>query len=490
MQKQRKIGIINITLYNFLGRIIFFVFLFFAGFYASRVLSKVEFGHAQYFTWVVSITWLLISLGGTSTVNRHLSFAYTNHHFLSLRRMFGYGASLMGLSAILGLTLWFLYCYVNDSFFAPAAYALLGSQFLLNYLQSMVAGLYRYKAILYANLVASACGALFLFYFLPIYRVDAYLLNLVLINIILSIWYMIDLFKVYRAEKMNYVPKDENIPELKVLNKTSLYFGFSAILAAIVWQRTEIFFIRQAFDFEQVAVYGIALSLIAIFSEPLRIIPGTLLSYFAGIGDDIQQVKIKFNSFFKHFSWLVIFVMLFVFFDAQDMIRIVYTDKYIESVLPMQVLIIGFIPGICSYVLMNMHVGLGKVRFLLIQDILSAVVFLGVVIPGIHYYGLEGAAMGKSAGIIFSVVLGTWYTCFRLKMPFPVKSILLSVIFSVALMYPLRNVWDQNLFIIAIKFTLCAAAYIIVSMLSGVIDKAIVPRVYNEVLKIIRKQDV
>lgn len=489
-KNERNIRVVNITLYNFIGRIGFFIFLFFVGLYSSRVLSASDFGKAQYFLWMVNFSWLILSLGGTSSIVRHLSSAFRKNHIKVIRQMIRFALLMMVLSSLAAITTWVLYSNYNQYYFSTFAYTLLFTQFVVNYLQIVMASLFRYRSLLIVNTIVSVAGILMLLYFLPTYQLDAYLGVLTLVNVLMILMYGIDVIRVYSKLKQNPTPspasEEDTMPAFKSLFKTSAYFGLSAILAAIVWQRTELYFIRLELDFSSIAVYGVALSLIALFAEPFRIIPGSLLTYFAGIHDNQQLINQQFTRFFSHFVWAVVFVLLFVWFNANELVSAIYTDRYASSADLIRILLIGFIPGICSYVIMNMHTGLSKARFLLWQDLSSAAVFLVLVLVLIQMAGLTGVAWAKALAMCFSVLAGVLYTRFKLGIPFPVRHIVSTVLLAIAIHWMVAQMPIDGIVGLVVKLMLSFAVYLMFSLWFKLLAKDIVQNIIHEVLAILR----
>ncbi len=489
-KNERNIRVVNITLYNFIGRIGFFIFLFFAGLYSSRVLSASDFGKAQYFIWMVNFTWLVLSFGGTSSIVRHLSSAFRKNQVQVIRQMIRFALLMTLISTIAAITTWILYSRYNQYYFSTFAYTLLITQFAVNYLQTLMASLYRYRSLFFINTFVSVSGIVLLLLLLPEYKLEAYLGVLTIVNMLLLAGYVFEILRIYFRIKHNKdtvsEPVTEDIPPFRQLLKTSAYFGLSAILAAILWQRTELYFIRLQLDFSSIAVYGVALSLIALFAEPFRIIPGGLLTYFAGIHEDKELINVQFSRFFSHFVWAVVFVLLFVWFNADQLVSAVYTDRYYQSAALIKILLIGFIPGICSYVMMNMHTGLSKARFLLWQDLLSASVFLVLIYFLISADGLIGVAWAKALAMCFSVAAGVWYTRFKLHISFPVKNILLSFILAILVHWLTGFISVGGLQGLAIKMVLAFVCYFSISYWLKILARDIINNIVEEGLKILK----
>jgi O-antigen/teichoic acid export membrane protein len=379
-----------------------------------------------------------------------------------------------------GLFAW-LYRSADISLSVWPVISLALSQCLLSYLQVFIQSLYRYKAMFFLNLAAAITGIIFLVVAMPLWGAIAYVYVMLLINVILCTGYAImivgELSGIKNVEKTG---EQEHLP-LRGLITTSLFYAASAVLSGILWQRFEITLLKEYFGYEKVAVYGIAFTVMALFTEPLKMLPGVLTYYFAGIGDQSEKAAAQFGSYFRHFCWIVIFTGVFVWADARHIVTVLYTDKYLESVYYLRILLVGMIPGVCSYVLMNMHIGLGKARFLVIQDAIGAVVFLILFFAGNYFFELYGIAWAKSVAILICVALGLWYTGSRLKFSIPYRSISLSVLLSLVLLCPLAGLGSSSVVLLAIKGLVLFFAYVFVSRKLKIIDGELVDNIIQQI---------
>lgn len=488
MSGQPKIRLVNITILNFLARIIFYVFIFISGYIASRVLSTESFGQLHYVTFLINVLWMFTNLGIPNVLSRYFPQAYQQQHKGSVGQLLKVAFIAFVITNVLvGLT--FYYFFQRAAIELPLfpLFIFASSQILLAYLNVFMQSVYRYRTTFWMNVIACIAGTTCLYLTIPVFGVLAYVWSFVLVHLILSVGYIITISKAVKDIK----PVESNfvLPDVSQLLKVALYFAVSAILAGMVWQRFELSILKNYFDYAHLALYGVAFTVIALFAEPLKLIPGVLLYYFANMGDKHQEASEQFSMFFKHFCWFVIFIGIFIWFDAQHIITLLYTDKYLESAYYVKILLPGIIPGVCSYALMNTHVGLGKARFLFIQDIITATIFLGLAFGLIHIFGLEGAAWAKSVAIGFSVTMGLIYTHFRLKYTVPFQSLFLSVVISMLLIAPFQETFSMSWIGISLKFIVAFILYGIISWYTHTIDRSVVRKIMEE-LKLKKQANV
>jgi O-antigen/teichoic acid export membrane protein len=341
---------------------------------------------------------------------------------------------------------------------------------------------YRYKPLFYLNLFACILGLGFLLITFANLQQLAYVYCFIIVNLFLSIAYCLLLSKFLNNMHAVAGLGHEEIPSAKSWVKTSAYFAISAILAGILWQRFELSFLKHYYNFDQLAVYGIAFTLVSLFAEPLKLIPSGLLYYFSGIQHQQEQASAKFSDFFIHFVWLVSFCGAFIYAHTDEIVVLFYTAKYAAAAEYARCLLIGFIPGVCGYVFMNMHTGLGKARFLFIQDSLCALLFIAGMGFSIPWFGLIGAALTKSSVMIFSVIVGAWYTRYHLRYDLPVVKPLLSFLIAFVLVYLSRGMFVESSILLLIKAVILFGLYLIISLPLGLIRKDLI----NEAMGFIR----
>ena len=486
MEENRKIGVIHITLYNFIAKLIFSVFLFFVSAYSSRNLSYDQLGLAQYVTWTVNFAWLILNFGGANTIQRYVAGAYVQHQKKALRKylLFGVGAGFFSIA--MGIAAIVLYTIVQPTAQKfPGTIWLLVVQFAVGYLQVMAQSMFRYRSIFYINVVVSIVGALFLMMSIDTYKVKAYIWMYILINLIQIIAYTIVIIRAY-AEVKQVAPdtQPEEAVSTRTLLQTCLYFGVSAILAAALWQRPELYVVKKYLGFNKVAEYSIALNTILLMLEPIKMLGGAMQSYFAGMAHLTDQLKSQFLQFYKHYVWLAIFSGTCLWIEADAVVSFIYTPKYIVSAYLVKILLLGFIPGVCTHLMMHLFVGLKRTRYLVIQDVLVAVLFVLLLCVQLTGLSIETVASVKALSFIVSFAMAVWYLQMRLLFPFPIAEMIKSLGLSIVLLYLLQMIPGAHIGFVVLRTSIAALLYFILSLKLGLIDKPILQNVLNELKRI------
>jgi O-antigen/teichoic acid export membrane protein len=479
MSARPNIQLLNITILNFLARITFYVFIFFAGYIASRSLTTDQFGQIHFITLILNICWIVFNLGLPNVLARYLSQSFFNNQINLISKLFRF-TFWGGIITMICTVISYFVIYHYNAFDFTIGYVLTFavSQLLLSYLTLVMQSFKLFKPMFVANVIGCALGLLFLWLAINQFGGVAYLIAYTLVYFILIGTYLYQIQKAIKVVKQQ-TSTEYYLPSRSNMLKTSLYFAVSAILAGILWQRFELSVLKLSVGYSELAIYGVAFTFIALFAEPLKLIPSVLLYYFANITEH-AKASVQFARFFKHFSWLVIFIGVFVWFNASALVITVYTDKYIESVNYVHILLVGIIPGTFSYVMMHTHVGMGKARFLLVQDILSALVFVILFFVLFDKIGIEGAAWAKSIAMLFSVMLGLIYTSARLKFDVPFKELVASLALSLLLVIPTVDFGSWSLLLLMLKCALLAGLYVVVSWYTRIIERGILLQAWDK----------
>ena len=475
MSQAPHIRLSNITLLNFLSKIVFYLFVFAVGIISSRNLTSHAFGEIQFLSFLVGLSWMGLNFGLPGMFAKYWPTAILTHngkliHQLLKRALF---TACISITAHIIFVI-IIYQIVIIHIFLVHIVLWTFSNIALAVTSVLMQATYRYKQSFYLNLFACLMGLGFLFISFSHLQQLAYIYCFFIVNLFLSIGYCILLFKFLQNIKSSVELGHEDIPPANSWLKTSAYFSISAILAGILWQRFELSFLKHYYNFDQLAVYAIAFTLVSLFAEPLKLIPSGLLYYFSGIQHQQEKASAKFSDFFIHFAWLVSFCGAFIYAHMDEMVVFFYTGKYAAAAEYARYLLIGFIPGVCGYVFMNMHTGLGKARFLFIQDSLCALLFIAGLGFAIPWFGLMGAALTKSAVMIISVIVGAWYTRYHLRYDLPVVKPLLSFLIACVLVYLTREIFTENLIRLLIKTAILFGVYLIVSLPLGLIRKDLI----------------
>lgn len=458
------------------------MFLFFVSAYASRNLSTYHLGMAQYITWTVNFAWLIFNFGGANTLQRYVAIAYVQQQSAALKKYLLFGLVAAGISILMATTAVWVYTYIQPAAQKfPGTIWLLVFQFAVGYLQVMAQSLFRYRSIFYINVFVSVVGIVFLMSTIDTYKVYAYIWMYILVSLVQVIGYTIVVFNAYRQfEREAMKPATEDVVSNRTLFLTCLYFGISAILAAALWQRPELYIVKKTLGFSKIAEYSVALNIIMLLLEPIKMLGGAMQSYFAGMAHLTDEVKSRFYIFYKHYTWLAIFSGVCLWMEADAIVSFVYTEKYVSSVPLVKVLLLGFIPGVCSHLMMHLFVGLKQTRYLIWQDIIVAILFGGMFWFSFSWMTIETVSAIKAISFIASFAMAVWYIQLRMKFPFPIFEMVKSLGLSIMLLGGAHLLPGSDIGMTFFRIVLAGVLYLILSITLGLIDKQILVNVLDE----------
>ena len=487
MEENRKIGVIHITLYNFIAKLIFSMFLFFVSAYASRNLSTHHLGLAQYITFTVNLAWLIFNFGGANTLQRYVAVAFVKQQPKALKKylFFGVGAAVVSILLATGALTTYTYLQPDAQKF-PGTIWLLVFQFAVGYLQVMAQSMFRYRSIFYINLLVAVIGSVFLVWNIEAHKVNAYVWMYILVSIIQVICYSIVVVRAYLQFAQEAPARStEEIVSTKTLLYTCLYFGVSAILAAALWQRPELYLVKKYLGFNKVAEYSVALNIILLLLEPIKMFGGAMQSYFAGMAHLTDEIKSRFFVFYKHYTWLAIFSGVSLWVEAEPIVSFVYTSKYASSAGLVKVLLLGFIPGVCAHLMMHLFVGLKRTRYLVIQDIIVAALFGSLLLFSFSYMTIETVSTIKAVSFMVSFAMAIWYIQVRMKFPFPLFEMIKSLGLSIMLLGVFSLIPGNHIGMILLRIMLAFALYFMLSIQLGLIEMRILQNVMGEFKRIL-----
>jgi O-antigen/teichoic acid export membrane protein len=476
MNNSTKINVANITIYNFLSRIVFYIFVFGASVYTSRNLPAEQFGQLQYINFSIVMLWTLFNFGSLATFQRFYAAAFRNYEVahLAMLKRFLFCSSLT--STIVAFVVWYAFAYFTNSHISVFVLLLMISQFLSNYFQSAAQSTFRYKTLAIGNLIICMLGGILIWITLPMYGMDGYIYTFIITNALFIIWNLY----VFMNAKPEGSPNQTMELTYKILLRNAMTLAASSILAAVLWQRTEFYFIKKYSGYTELAAYSIALSVLALSLEIFRILPGAMMGFFSAHRQDKERASDVYFRFMRYMQWLVVFVAFFVFVHAREIIIYIYSSTYADSYYYLKVLIVGYSLGALSFLTMQLHIGLGKNRFLLQQDFFAAILVIVACFLFIPIYGSESAAWIKSIVVALTAISGFVYHSGKLKITFPLKHLFTCVITAAVVVIPLSGFLQANLWWLIGKAGLLFFLYTLLSFYVGIIDK--------EIFQVLRKK--
>jgi O-antigen/teichoic acid export membrane protein len=243
--------------------------------------------------------------------------------------------------------------------------------------------------------------------------------------------------------------------------------------------------VKKYLGFNKVAEYSVALNIILLLLEPIKMLGGAMQSYFAGMAHLTDEIKSRFFVFYKHYTWLAIFSGVSLWVEAEPIVSFVYTSKYASSAGLVKVLLLGFIPGVCAHLMMHLFVGLKRTRYLVIQDIIVAALFGSLLLFSFSYMTIETVSTIKAFSFMVSFAMAIWYIQVRMKFPFPLFEMIKSLGLSIMLLGVFSLIPGNHIGMILLRIMLAFALYFMLSIQLGLIEMRILQNVMGEFKRIL-----
>lgn len=424
MSKQK--GLLHITFYHFLSRLGQMALLFFINVYAAARLPTAEYGKGQFVIWMGTFSWVVLNLGLPGLLSRYLPMYQAAAQGASLRRLMYVSWQLLLLSLLLALG---TVPWIPDGtlYWLCTCVLLFWLQLVNGYLLSFLQGLLLFKKLFRAQLIASALVLPLALLLIPGFQLQGYIYSLLLLYLLNTILLLPEYIRQLK-QILHNAGNDSAEPGAKELYRFAAYLAFSSVFAAVLWQRSEFFFIRQLFSYQDLAVYSVALSLIGLFLEPFRMMTGGLTPYFSAIQHQAGKIQDVFMRFYGYFWQMLLAAAVFLYSNAAEINGLLYGEQFNAAIPLIRLLVPAFVIGLASYTVMSLHVAMGKSAFLLLQDVLSAGLILSLCYLLPQHLGIQGIAWAKAGAILFSVLLGACYSIFKLGITFPFRKMILSAV--------------------------------------------------------------
>lgn len=210
--------------------------------------------------------------------------------------------------------------------------------------------------------------------------------------------------------------------------KYALPFGFAGVLYNFREQGDQ-WIAAAKFTLEDFACFtlaGVASPVIGIIRQSVSnaILPSMNENQYKG---NIQEaLKLNRHSNLLAASVLVP-VLSFLYFYAEDLMTIVYTEKYTKAYLPLQIYLLGLASQL--FIANNLMVSMAKGSAMFLINIICLPVSLIISIIGASWFGILGAALGSAVTQWAGNLAGLLYTKnilnVKMNMLIDIKKILL-----------------------------------------------------------------
>lgn len=298
----------------------------------------------------------------------------------------------------LSFPLYFILAFVYSTIFFPEISGIILSLVLIsvyffsagNLFNKLLSGLNDYKSqfnvILKARvpaLILLIIGALFF---------DAGLTTFVVIILLSALLQILLVSPVIRKHNIVLSFREFSLTNITSLIKLSLPLGL-AVIFNFLYDKIDILLISKLTDFDQTAYYNVAYG---IYKSSAILFSFLFVSGFTEVSS-IRESKSELKSFFKKYSLLLIEICLILtiilFFFSGLIVKLIYTDKFIDSVLILKILsfsLVGLALNNLTGIMLN-GIGLFKENMKVTLTGLILNVILNIIL--IPFYGILASAV-------------------------------------------------------------------------------------------------
>jgi O-antigen/teichoic acid export membrane protein len=208
------------------------------------------------------------------------------------------------------------------------------------------------------------------------------------------------------------------------IRKFSITISYVLLLDTIVWQRSEVLFLKWYSTLPQIAFYALAYSIAAKLGDLSGTFSGTLLPlYSESYGrHGLRQVGSVLTKALKYLQMVMVFPCLLGAAICKPLVELLYGSSYDPVVLPLQLLLVSLAVTSIGVVCSPLLVGTEKQSFIAKYGTFVAVLNVMLDITLIPQHGALGAAIANCTAQIVGVIGGTVYVIRYAQASFPWRS--------------------------------------------------------------------
>lgn len=429
-------GIIKNISSNFIRTIVIFIVSFIGSIIYTRVLGPELYGVYTYMFWLISIITCVLGFGYDQTITKFLPQYYFNKDIPESKNLIKniiikqiITVSIISIILILTIPYWKVFININYSnLYLVVMLSILSvlPTIILNLLLSSVQALQKFDV--YANVNIQSQLIIFILTVITLYLTKK--IEYALIASLIGLIYQIYMYYRCIGNTLGLRLGDFlEVKQLKENNRIKRYLKviyINVLSQQIVWTKSEFFFLGLYCNAKQIAIYGLAYTLINMMSLVINTIMSVLNNYFSELIAREQHELLKKIIFYvtKYFAILLIPTLFYSFIYLKYIINLMYSDKYIGTVQIFPIMFTGFIIAQIFNVAGSIPFFYEKHKFVTTIGILSGVVNILLDIILIPKNGAMGAAIANATAQIFCSIVIYFYSFKSFNLHFPAKEII------------------------------------------------------------------
>jgi O-antigen/teichoic acid export membrane protein len=205
------------------------------------------------------------------------------------------------------------------------------------------------------------------------------------------------------------------------IRQFSITISYILLLDTIIWQRSEVLFLKWYSTLPQIAFYTLAFSIATKLSEVSATFSSTLLPlYSESYGrTGLKDIGTVYVKALKYLQMVMVFPCLLTAAICGPLVELLYGSNYSPVILPLQLLLISLAITSIGVVGSPLLVGTEKQSFIAKYGTFVAVVNVTLDFILIPRHGALGAAIANCTAQVIGVLGGTFYTIRYARTSFP-----------------------------------------------------------------------
>jgi O-antigen/teichoic acid export membrane protein len=416
------------TISNFLSLILGFIL----NIVIARSLQPKQMGEYSYSVWLISFFSILILLGVPNTLTKYIPQFYNEKYKIKLLLCFLF--KIVFLTFIFVSFVILIYFFISQRNFNFLIFVILGYIIasLNGILRSYVSGIEDFKTVTINTFVTLFLQLILVITFLKKdpssdKMLEIYLFSLFASTILFLVSSTKELKEVFGTKEKMFLKKDEK----KKIMKYLIFISFLMLINMIVWERSEIFFLKIFSTSEELAFYSIAFTLGYLPNKVLtfgNVLLPRMSKFYAE--KDFSKISLYYKQLTEFIALLIIPVYIFVFVFASDIVKILYGENYMQVAYVLKIIVFaGIVSGIAT-IGSSFIQAVEKVDVSFKIGVFIAVINILLDFLLIPKYRSIGAAYANSISQILGCFLGTGYILYNFKFSFSFLKIVKFLVIS------------------------------------------------------------
>lgn len=403
---------------NYIRMIIGAILSFVASIVLTRGLGPEKYGIYTYITWFTGTIACLCGFGIEGTITKFLPQYYFNGNIedsgLLIKKVLRLQVILISIISVVLLgtiPLWKGMLKVNASdIYILLALGILNilPTILSSIFTSSVQALQRFdifaKVMIQTQIITFILNLIIVVLFK---KIEYILIVLILSTIYQVIIYYKDIQKVIKFSIKDLFKNQIVMKEKNRIKKYAKYMYINIVWQQVVWTRSEYFFLGFYCNAKEIALYGLAYSLVNMVSMVFSPIMNVLNNYFSELVAKKEEDLLKniISKITKYFTILLLLILTYAYAFSGYIIKFIYSNKYDGVATLFLIMLTGFVVMQILSVAGSIPFYYEKQKFVINVGILSGIINIVLDIVLIPKFGAKGAAIANTGAQVFFAII-------------------------------------------------------------------------------------